>query len=358
MKSYGAERTSLKRIIWFAFHHEGSSSVRYRGRFPLQWMEQERGVRSLFVVPGYAPEHLARFLRAYVAALIRPRRGTLVVIQRVRSRFLYASALKLLVWLRPQGTAYDLDDADYLEHPPDTIHWFAKRCATVHAGSAAIQDHMRRLNQQARFITSPVVQLGVLKRARNPRLAIGWVGDHRGGHEKGLRTLLVPALRMLDIPVRLVLIGVERSQDRHLLHSQLAGCDHVEIVFPDPPSWTDERWLQERIAEFDVGIATLDDTPIHRAKSGIKTKQYMNVGVPVLSVRLPENDRFVRHGVNGFLFDTPLELARYIKQVNDMDPMDYDRLMVGARASVHHFDHARYFNLLEASVRGEYLPMA
>lgn len=340
----------MKRIYWFAYYGTASPSVRYRGMYPLHWMNDAHDVRSRFVVPGYGFGQIMRFLAAYLSALFRPRTGCLVVIQRVRSQFLYASALKLLVWLRPAGTVYDLDDADYLEHPPSTIHWFAKHCAHVSAGSIAIQHHLRQFNPRVHFITSPVVRMGIRKRARSPVFTVGWVGDFASGHGDGLKEQLFPALDQLDFEIELVLIGVDDPQDIAWIRGRCARMSHVHVDIPMVHSWTDEQWLQERISAFDVGIATLQDTPIQRAKSGIKAKQYMNIGVPVLSTDLPENNSVVRGGVNGFLFNGADALAKWIARLNAMDDAAYGRLCDGAWSSVERFDHPYFHRALEALV--------
>lgn len=99
-----------------------------------------------------------------------------------------------------------------------------------------------------------------------------------------------------------------------------------------------------------MGVATLVDTPIQRAKSGIKAKQYLNNGVPVLSTYQPENDHVVVDGVNGYFFSNAQEFHERISVLRSMSHAEYTTLSTNARASIKAFDHAHYYrNFLELS---------
>lgn len=332
----------MKFIYWFAYYNFDSPSVRYRGKYPLEWMYRERGIGFRLVVPGYRPAAIMRFLQAYFAALLFPRKDSVIVVQRVYSGFIYAGALKLLVRVRRGRTVYDLDDADYLEHPPSTIHYFARHCRCVSAGSQAIVRYLRRFNPNVAHVTSPVIDLGIRKSGRSEVFTIGWVGDLGGDHRHGLFTLLFPALAQFRLPVRFVCIGVHREDDMQRIMTFFKDLEDVELDMPMNVDWEDEAWLQQQIARFDVGIAILMDTPVQRAKSGIKAKQYMNNGVPVLSTDLPENNHVVQHGSNGFLFSNVDDLVSRLHSLFFMDEQQRRLLSENALSSVVGFDHARY----------------
>src|SRR5688572_13337958 len=118
-------------IYWFAYYNLRSPSIRYRAKYPLDFFKQHKGVNSYLVIPGYSPKRILIFLKAYFSALLFRKKNSLIVIQRVQSDFIYANLLKLLVRIRKRDTVYDLDDADYLELKPDTIHYFAKHCQKI-----------------------------------------------------------------------------------------------------------------------------------------------------------------------------------------------------------------------------------
>ena len=300
------------------------------------------GIEHVLVIPGYGPTRIFKFLLAYSSALFFRKPDSVIVVQRVHSGFIYASLLKFLVLVRRTGTVYDLDDADYLEHDPRSIHHFAMRCERVHAGSSAIAAYMRQFNPKINLVTSPVVDLGIIKQGRNQVFTVGWIGDYGGDHRKGMIEFAFPAVRACNFPLRLVLIGVRRAKDLRSIVDLFRDAPHVELDIDTGTDWQDEQRIQERIATFDVGLATLLDTPIQLAKSGIKAKQYMNNGVPVLSNDLPENNSVIEHGVNGFFFSDAEELAQLLGRFRRMADTEYERLSANARASIIAFDHSRY----------------
>jgi len=54
------------------------------------------------------------------------------------------------------------------------------------------------------------------------------------------------------------------------------------------------------LAESDIGIAPLPDTPFTRGKCGFKVLQYMAAGLPVVTSPVGVNAEYVRHGETGF----------------------------------------------------------
>ncbi|MBW8722776.1 MAG: glycosyltransferase, partial [Polaromonas sp.] len=59
------------------------------------------------------------------------------------------------------------------------------------------------------------------------------------------------------------------------------------------------------IAECDVGIMPLSDSPWERGKCGYKLVQYMACGLPVVASLVGANIQLVHQGVNGWLANTP-----------------------------------------------------
>ena len=125
----------LNFVYWFAFYNPDSASVRYRGQYPLEFLKDNYGINSYFIIPSYRPTRILKFIRAYFSALFFRKTNSLIVVQRLNTNWIYSTALRFLVKLRKTGTAYDLDDADYLENPPKSIFYFIKNCSTVYLGS-------------------------------------------------------------------------------------------------------------------------------------------------------------------------------------------------------------------------------
>jgi len=337
---------TLQKIYWFAYYNHDSPSVRYRAQYPLDFAQSGLGIKSTLVIPGYTLTRLLTFISAWFSALLSSSENSLVVIQRVRSNFIYANLLKLLVRLRKENTVYDLDDADYLEGDPKTIHFFAKKCKYVAAGSEEIVKYLRSYNSNTFHHTSPTPDLGIVKQKRNKVFNIGWVGSYGWGHKDTLQQLVFPAIKSLEFECSFTMVGVENKSDRNEIIAEFRG-SQARPVFITDLNWHDEEEVQKTIATFDVGIATLMDHPLQLAKSGIKAKQYMNNGVPVLSTDLPENNRFVKHHYNGFLCNTIPEFRKRLKEFRKMDFEEYERFSENARTNAEEFGLKSYMNLLQ-----------
>ncbi|MBL0330879.1 MAG: glycosyltransferase [Bacteroidetes bacterium] len=337
------EQKKIEFIYWFAYYNLDSPSVRYRAKYPLDFFKDNKGVGNYFIVPSYRPKGIYLFVKAYLAALFIRKPNSLIVIQRVHSHFLYASLLKLLIRIRNKDTVYDLDDADYLEVNPKTIHFFAKHCKKISAGSKQIQEYLSQFNHQVIHTTSPIVDLGIIKKNRSAIFTIGWIGGFGGDHKNSFMELIFPALKELNFHIKLIVIGVVKFEDIDLIKTYFQGNSNIEIEIPLNIDWNNEVEIQKKIVSFDVGIATLTNSEMQISKSGIKAKQYMNNGVPVLSTNLPENNSVVVDGVNGYFCVTANDFKERINQFYKMTDADYSQFSKNARESIINFDHNKYF---------------
>ncbi len=334
-----------KRIYWFAYYTLASPSVRYRAYYPLQTARENFHIEYMLIMPGYSPSNIYRFLKAYVLAFFG-NKESLIVIQRIQSRFVFASLLKLLVRYTRCKCIYDLDDADYLIAHPKTIYHFAKSCDQVHAGSEAIKNHLSAFNPNTIFLSSPTPDLKILTRVRNSPFTIGWVGEFGGGHKSGLHKLVLPALKSLDFDCRLIMLGLKSKKDKEDLQKYFSNSPRLQLDLRYKVNWLDEEGIQQTISEFDLGLATLINDPIQIAKSGIKVKQYFNNGVPALCNKLPENSRFLKHEVNGLFCENADEFEVAIRRFYTMSDQEYWRFSRNARASIAEFNHENYLNQL------------
>lgn len=334
----------LQYIYWFASYHLDSPSVRYRAQYPLAYFKQSYNVDSVLIIPSYKPFNIIRFIKAYISALFFRKKNSIIVVQRVRSRFIYANLLKLLVTLQTSDTIYDLDDADYLAHYSKTIHFFIRKCSAISAGSNAIHQYASQFNKRVWTSPSPTPDLKISKKQRNPVFTIGWLGGFSWGHKDSLVSTFFPALKDLPFDSRLVIVGVREQSDFDFLvkYFKHKAFKKVKLEIPLDIDWKDEVSIQDRICDFDVGIATLSDTEFQRSKSGIKVKQYLNNGIPVLSTDLPENNTFVQNGVNGFLCNTAEEFQAKILDIYSLSDEEYWNYSKNARDSIALFDHDAY----------------
>jgi glycosyltransferase involved in cell wall biosynthesis len=157
-------------------------------------------------------------------------------------------------------------------------------------------------------------------RPTDPGIRVGWMGSvfvHKGDlHwirpvvDRMLRGAIFETVGDTRVPVVLGVTGP----------CQAWGWEHG----------ADGVDLYRRMARVDIGIVPLDPgLPFNLAKSSIKALEYAILGKPVVATRLPEFEAFVRHGVDGFLVDTPTEFADAV-QTLVADPVL--RLTMGASA--------------------------
>lgn len=339
-------------IYWFAYYNLDSPSVRYRAKYPLDFFKENKSVGNYFIVPSYRPKEIYSFLKAYLSALFFRKPNSLIVIQRVQSHFIYSTLLKLLIRIKKQDTVYDLDDADYLEVNPKTIYFFAKHCEKISAGSKQIENFLSQFNNQIFHTTSPIVDLEIVKTKRNSIFTIGWIGGFGGDHKNSLLELVFPALKELTFKLKFIIIGVQKIEDIEYIKQYFQDSLNIEIELPSGIKWNDEVDLQKRIAHFDIGIATLKNSEMQLSKSGIKAKQYMNNGVPVLSTNLPENNTVVVDGVNGYFCTTTNDFKERLNQFYNMTDADYSMFSKSARKSINNFDHNKYYSDFEKIKNG------
>ncbi|MDZ7845540.1 MAG: glycosyltransferase [Owenweeksia sp.] len=344
-------------IYWFAYYNLASPSVRYRALYPLSYLSKQFDIDSSLVVPGYHPSKIWLFVKVYFTALFRARPDSVVVVQRVHSRFIYATLLKIMLRHTKAHTVYDLDDADYLERPGRSLFYFIGKCQNLSVGSHELAHNLTPLNSNIVINTSPTPRLNISKSGKSGKLHLGWIGCFGGGHKQSLTEQFFPALLQLHFPVKLTILGVERLQEQAFLENYFSQVANIELHLPQNINWKDEREVQARIAAFDVGIATLLDDELHRSKSAFKLKQYLNCGVPVLSTNIPENNRFLKDGVNGFLCSTTSDFLQNIERFEKMDSQAYAQMQQAARQSVSQFDMNHYCDILMKINTSPYVSM-
>ena len=337
------KENEFKFIYWFAHYNLDSPSVRYRAKYPLDSCSEKHNVSSILIIPAYSIKRIIIFILAYFSALLMPRKDSLIVIQRVSSNFIYSNSLKFLVFIRNKNTIFDLDDADYLEFNKEVIYKFSKNCNTISAGSRMIVKHLSQFNSKIVHTSSPIVDLGIVKKEKSKIFTIGWVGGYGGDHKDGLVKLVFPAIKEINKRIKLVILGIVKKEDLKDITDYFKENKNIQIELPLDIDWNNERDIQKRITEFDIGIATLINNEIQISKSGIKVKQYMNNGVPVLSTNLPENNPLVINGENGYYCSDTTEFKHRIMEFYNMIDSKYEYFSNNARNSINLFDLEKYY---------------
>jgi glycosyltransferase involved in cell wall biosynthesis len=210
-----------------------------------------------------------------------------------------------------------------------------------------ISNYLRQFNKKITLTTSPIVDLNIIKKNRNAIFTIGWIGDFGGGHKESLIDLVFPAIKNLSFDIKFILIGVSDIENKLFIENYFSENPNIEIEIPQEIDWNNEKEIQNRIVTLDLGIATLTNDLIQLSKSGIKVKQYLNNGIPVLCNNRPENNTVLVDGKNGFFCDNANEFENKIYEFYKMDDENYLEFSKKARNSITNFNHIKFFKGFE-----------
>jgi glycosyltransferase involved in cell wall biosynthesis len=119
------------------------------------------------------------------------------------------------------------------------------------------------------------------------RLVLGWAGTAGG---LGYLHALAPVLRELAA--------------KHQFVVRVISGGHGAVCLPGVPveasPWRAHTALKD-MAEFDIGLVPLGNTPFEQAKFPFKLLQYLALGTPAVSARVGVATSVIRHGENGLL---------------------------------------------------------
>jgi glycosyltransferase involved in cell wall biosynthesis len=284
-------------------------------------------VASLYGGPKVGTGSIIRAYARRLAALRRRRQYDLVWLEK-----------EALPWLptfleiaRLEGVPYVVDYDDAWFHRYER-HWLSpllghkidavmRVAHTVVAGNDYLARHARQAGARRVEIMPTSIDLdrysGLPETPINQSLTVGWIGIPLNAHY--LR-MIEPTLRVASTvgPVKLHVVGAPVPSD-------FGGIPAESFT------WSEDTEIP-RIAQFDVGVMPLHDTPWERGKCAYKLLQVMAAGKPVIASPVGANRQVVRHGINGFLAETTAEWAEALSRL--VDPALRQRMGAEARKTV------------------------
>lgn len=310
----------MKVLVLSRYAREGASSrvryLQYLNAFKEHGFEVEVSplfsnayVRSIYsgkrriseAVKGYASRLLA---------VLKARKYDLLIIEKELFPFLPAWFERLLYRNRIPYIA-DYDDAlfhRYDMHPnrfarmllKNKIDTVMQHASTVIAGNAYLAERAKAAGAPRVAIVPTVVDtrhyLPSKKKTEGP-CVVGWIGTPGTSHY--LHPLLETFAKLQqEFDVRFVAIG--------------AGEEDFSATSIEIAPWSEATEVSS-IQEFDIGIMPLADTPWERGKCGYKLIQCMACAKPVVASPVGVNAEIVESGVNGYLAETPVDWARYLR---------------------------------------------
>ena len=176
---------------------------------------------------------------------------------------------------------YDVDDAIWLSgrqtggHPMGVlkgtsrkVRWLAERSEHVIAGNQILAEHLGKYSRHVTVIPSLVEPAANAIRGhqQGDSVTLGWIGSPTTApYLRRIVPVLERFAKQSARPVRLVVVGGAAPQ--------VAGVDVHERA------WSVEMERQ-LLAEIDIGLMPLDDTPWSRGKCAYKALQYMACAIP------------------------------------------------------------------------------
>jgi glycosyltransferase involved in cell wall biosynthesis len=178
---------------------------------------------------------------------------------------------------------YDLDDAVWLSgrqtmgHPLGVlkasarkVDWIARRADWVIAGSDLLAEHVEPLNEKTTVVPSLVdpTAYSLRDHVQSENTTLGWIGSPTTApYLSAAANVLETFARQSSRHIRLLVVGGRAPRIR--------GVDVLERA------WSPQA-ERDTLAEMDIGLMPLPDTPWSRGKCAYKALQYMASGIPPL----------------------------------------------------------------------------
>lgn len=176
---------------------------------------------------------------------------------------------------------YDVDDAVWLSgrqtggHPAGVlkgaarkVRWLAGRAEHTIAGNEFLAEHLSRYSDEVTIVPSLVApdSYGLRTHEQGEALTLGWIGSPTTApYLAGIAPVLERFAEHSDRPVRLLVVGGSAAE--------IAG------VRVQERAWSPQA-EREALAEMDIGLMPLVNTPWTRGKCAYKALQYMAAGIP------------------------------------------------------------------------------
>jgi glycosyltransferase involved in cell wall biosynthesis len=184
---------------------------------------------------------------------------------------------------RGRRLVYDIDDAVWLSgrqtggHPLSAlkgaarrVRWLAERAEQTIAGNEFLAEHLAAYSERVTVVPSLVDPDAYALRAHEQGevVTLGWIGSPTTApYLAQIAGVLERFARGSARPVRLLVVGGSAAP--------IAG---VRI---EERAWSPQA-ERDALAEIDVGLMPLEDTPWARGKCAYKALQYMAAGIPAV----------------------------------------------------------------------------
>jgi glycosyltransferase involved in cell wall biosynthesis len=285
--------SSVQRVIGTSA--QGATDAAFRVRLELPGRGLAAYGIDLELLPLFPGERAQRFRAAgalgkvrVLAASRRQLRRDLRKAGEGASTVVVQRQVDLAPWLaleraaaRGRRLVYDVDDAVWLSgrqtggHPASVlkgaarkVRWLAERAEHTIAGNEFLAEFLAAYSEQVTVVPSLVDPDSYAIRAheQGEGLTLGWIGSPTTApYLAGIAPVLERFAKQSSQTVRLLVVG-----------GSIAEITGVRVV---ERAWSPQA-EREALAEMDIGLMPLVDTPWTRGKCAYKALQYMAAGIP------------------------------------------------------------------------------
>ncbi len=317
------------KIYYFA-HTFNAPSTRYRGVYLLKELKTRFNIEFDILYPN-----LKSFFKAFFIILrnsIKKDTENIYIFQKISAKGKYFNLIKILL-KTVEKSIYDLDDAMYEIRDKQVVDFLIKNCNSVIVASENLKNYCRIINPRTYLFTTPLPAPEVVKKNKNEKLTIGWIGIYTTVHIESLNKIFFPILEKINFGIKLAIVGVYRDTDEANLRNYFKKIKNVELQIIRDIDWEKEEEINNQLINFDIGIAPMIDNEINRSKSAFKIKQYLACGVPVLASDVGDNKLFIKNEENGFLCHDKNDWIKYINYFYNLDADNYLKFIKKSRES-------------------------
>jgi glycosyltransferase involved in cell wall biosynthesis len=229
-----------------------------------------------------------------------------------------------------------------LKGTPRKVRWLAGRADAVVAGNELLAEWLAKYSANVQVVPSLVEHREIAVRQHEPgdRIVLGWIGSPTTATY--LPHLVAPLAKLQseapDVRFELLAVG-----------GPAPDIPGVEVRF-EP--WSEER-ERDFLAEVDIGLMPLEDTPWARGKCSYKALQYMAAGIPVVADDVGVSASVIGHEHSGLIPRSEAEWTEFVVTLA-RDAELRNRLGAAGRARIaNEFSVERWAPELAAILRGD-----
>lgn len=184
---------------------------------------------------------------------------------------------------------------------------YMRMADVVQVTGPELADRFRIINPRMVVFENQTATLGRIDRQPSKHVILGWAGS--SGHKRDIeavRDVIGQILRTYP-EVYFAFMG-----DEVIYNSLSAGLPVGRSIYT--PAGTLDDYLSF-VQNLDIGIAPLQDNPYNRCRSDVKFLEYASRGVVSVLSSLSPYKESVRHGENGFLYESSEQLLSILSML-------------------------------------------